>query len=250
MPDSKLTQLSSIYTQKLVHLKEMWPELVTRLNLESMSLDASITHTHKPLIANDLLLEEKQRLHTLLLAQTALPAQAIAQDSKQAFESLLTQWLGFTVTCYPHNISYIPYHHGKARAIPYFATHNSTTKVVPEAGTSRHTYSWQINTHENLDYQLFLHPSSLLQNSHDLQQKPWFIGKTAIVIEPQSLTVVAATIADLLPEHASRYQFGTSPGLTRLLGNWLPKKQGIISVFYTEETLQPGSFTSLNPNIL
>lgn len=235
---SKLAQLEK---DKLGALHREWPELTEQLAL-SMPPDS---RTHSPTGSTEnkpLVEEEYQQLLQLLRSQAALPPQSIAENQRGLFETTLSDWLGFSITLSPNGAGKIPYHFGRARALQYPASVRTASRFVPEAGISKHTLSWN-TADENIDYEhlLFLHPNFLTDQPSGVATKPWFIGKTAVVVDPVSLVTTTAYIADLLPEHTTRYQFGVSPGLLRRNSFWSTENAGTVFVLYTEEHILPGT---------
>lgn len=241
---SKLAQLER---DKLGVLQREWPELTEQLAL-SLRPDISTQPSEKSLENKPLADEEYDRLLQLLRAQASLPPQSIPEDQRYLFETTITDWLGFSVTLSPSGTDTIPYHFGRVRALQYPTGPVSSTRFVPDAGISKHTLSWILPGESiDIEHSLFLHPNFLTGQTGGMTARPWFIGKTAIIVDPITLTTTSATIADVLPEHTTRYQFGASPGLLRQNMFWTTQNAGTIFVLYTDEHILPGTQFARSP---
>lgn len=242
-PDFK-TKLQLLEKEKLASLQREWPELTEQLSLSisaSKSASPDIASENKPLLE-----EEYQQLLQLIRAQAALPPQAISVDQRDLFETAMSDWLGFSVTLSPTSSGQIPYHSGKIRALQYPS--GAIRRFVPDAGVGKSTLTWTSPGESiDLEHLLFLHPKFLIDQPGGITARPWFVGKTAVVVDPITLATTIAQIADVLPEQTSRYQFGATPGLMRQNTFWHTDNLGIVLVFYTDESIMPGTqFTRSN----
>lgn len=235
--------LLTLRTTKMDALEKEWPELAEYLASQPQSSIPAFKTEQRTPQGKALDDENFRRLLLLLQAQATLPPQAIAEDQQQTFESLLSDWLNFSVTCQPHSKAHtIPYHCGKVRGLSYPSDSSQDQQLIPEAGISTHAFSWpQHSVQHNSDYSLFVHPSFLTHQLGGITAKPWFLGQKAVIINPRTLTTIVVVIADVLPERTNRYQFGVLPGVMRA-GSWYtPDTVGTACVFYTSEDIPVGS---------
>lgn len=234
-------KLQQTEKEKLSFLQRNWPELTEQLSLSLMSPKQAVTTTSSS-ESRPLLEEEYQQLLQLVRAQASLPPQAIPKDQHTLFQTAMSDWLGFSVTLMPDGVDHIPYHSGKIRALQYPAVSANFDRFVPEAGVSKTALTWN-KPGETIDieHMLYVHPNFLVGLPGGMTARPWFVGKSAVLIDPLSLTTTIAVIVDVLPEQSARYQFGAAPGLIRQNYWWTPTNPGTVLVFYTDESILPGT---------
>lgn len=227
--------------EKLSFLQRDWPELTEQLSLSLLS-PTPVAITQSSAESRPLLDEEYQQLLQLVRAQASLPPQAIPLDQHALFQTALSDWLGFSISLMPSGAGHIPYHSGKIRALQYSAASAGFDRFVPEAGVSKTSLTWTtINEVPDVEHLLYVHPNFLIGQPGGTTARPWFVGKSAVLIDPLSLTTTIAMIADVLPEQTTRYQFGAAPGLVRQNSWWTPTNPGTVLVFYTDESILPGT---------
>ncbi|MEX0896144.1 MAG: hypothetical protein WDZ94_04400 [Patescibacteria group bacterium] len=232
----------------------------TLLQDSDLNSDQPTTQANQLQPAVPLSSEERHSLLEKLSAVSQLPTIALQKDEELYLEQQLGELLGFEVTSELESHR-IPFVTGIARANSHIKMTPTDTlsqhQVLPESNITdrRSHFGWQFNRdHQSAQaaekysvaVPLLIATANVTTASSVSELLQWYRQQKILIINARDQVAAVCTVVDTFIDSSGKYQYGTSPEVSRECLLWSLGNRGRIVAFFVNDrsnSIDPGIYS-------
>lgn len=236
-------QLQAALSQTRDSIAADWPEIIEYLPEQSdqeKTFDANHSASEQTTELADISQEERRQLLEELRAVTALPPGCFDRTGAQELATRLRYLLHRSVS-FSIDEQQLSYAHGSIQALP-----PSEGNLQPIWPANPIISQEQSLTASAQQWAVTVTPRDLSPLLGSNWQRPWFLYRSVLLINPMTMKAVAGQVTGILTDRLNRYQFGAAPAVMATGGFWSPGVRGRGIVCFSGEAIANGTVINLN----